>query len=181
MNTKTPEIHFLAKTRWKVQQNSINVNLTEPEKYKLLIADQVEINSLPGDKRFKLDTLNREIFGQRQLIVHKNPQNLLIHTATYKEQIIGFKIGYAYSTTEFYSAKGCVDQKFRRLGIARKLLWRMILESKKAHFKVFLFDTFPDIYPGMYEMGVQEGFEEKFRRWNPNFNAEQVRLKKSLL
>lgn len=145
-----------------------------------MIADLVEIHSLPAEERFKITPLNREIFGQEQLIAHKDPQNMLILTANYEKKIIGFKIGYAHSSTEFYSAKGCVDKKFRRMGIARKLLWRMILEAKSAQFETFLFDTFPDIYPGMYEMGLQEGFEEVFRNWNSDFNAEQIRLKKSL-
>lgn len=48
---------------------------------------------------------------------------------------VGFKIGYRYNETTFYSWVGGVLPEFRRKGIAKKLAQKQELWAKENHFK----------------------------------------------
>jgi len=52
-----------------------------------------------------------------------NNKKALILVAYYEGELAGFKIGYAQSSTQFYSWLGGVHAQYRRLGIAKKLLF----------------------------------------------------------
>lgn len=50
-------------------------------------------------------------------------------------QPVGFKIGYRYNETTFYSWVGGVLQDYRNKGIAKKLAQKQELWAKENHFK----------------------------------------------
>lgn len=156
------------------------MNCSSLENLHYEIPDQLHISELNTEQIYMLSNLNRLIFNQEQIIAKIDARDIIILAAIFNNEIIGFKVGYALSETEFYSAKGCTHPRFRRLGIARKLLWRMILLAQKKKFEWFIFDTFPERYPGMYELGIKEGFTELFRTWNSNYEAEQIRMRKNI-
>ncbi|MEI8642381.1 hypothetical protein P4S68_20615 [Pseudoalteromonas sp. Hal099] len=52
-----------------------------------------------------------------------NNKKALILVAYLEDTLVGFKIGYEQSTTQFYSWLGGVHFKYRRLGIAKSYLF----------------------------------------------------------
>jgi len=55
--------------------------------------------------------------------------------AYYKQELIGFKIGYLYNEDTFYSWVGGVLPNYRRQGIANKLAEQQELSAKTQGFK----------------------------------------------
>lgn len=162
--------------------NKINIIVTfsVSQDDRATLLDRIDIKEIPREELYLLSRLNREIFEHEYFIRMKHPKDLLILSAWLGGELVGFKIGYAHSNTRFYSAKGCTHPDFRRIGIARKLLWRMIVETTRKGYKDLVFDTFPELFSGMYELGISAGFAVLERKHNASFKAEQVRLIKKL-
>lgn len=120
--------------------------------------------------------LNEEIFKESKLISHYDHVNMVLLIAYYNLIPVGFKVGYELDKTHYYSAKGGVLSKFRRQEIGTQLLYKMKLFARLFGYTYFTFDTFPSLYPGMYELGKKEGFKEVLREWSQTMQAEKVRL-----
>lgn len=133
------------------------------------------IESLP-----LIRTLNRQAFDEDRIINRFDRIDLLILLARVRGEVIGFKIGYAESRTTFYSAKGAVDDEWRRRGVARKLLHAMINVVRKKGYKRLAYDTFPNRHPGMTIMGLEEGFRVTAAGYNEQYKDYRLRLEKEL-
>lgn len=124
--------------------------------------------------------LNEEIFNETKLISHYDHTNLVFLIAYFNQIPVGFKVGYELNKTRFYSAKGGVLPKFRRQEIGTQLLYKMKLFARLLGYSFFCYDTFPSLYPGMFELGKKEGFKEVLREWNESLQAEKVRMETEL-
>lgn len=123
-----------------------------------------------------ISAINYQIFKEKRLINSLNHHILISLAAFIDQRPVGFKIGYGLSNFKFYSAKGGVLPKYRRQGIATRLLYIMLREAGRNNFTHFYYDTFPENYPGMYHLGLQEGFKVDFTKWNKQYKDYQVRL-----
>jgi GNAT superfamily N-acetyltransferase len=124
--------------------------------------------------------LNEQIFNETRLINHFEHSDLVILVAYSDGMPIGFKVGYALSRTEFYSAKGGVLKKYRRLGVASTLLSKMIFYARLLSYTSLVFDTYPERDLGMYLLGKKNEFEEIEKEWSAKMKAIRVRLEKKL-
>ena len=120
--------------------------------------------------------LNRLVFGEERLINRLDHQPLIFLTAHCEGQLAGFKIGYAFSTKTFYSAKGACSPFFRRQGVASKLLFAMAARAASLGFRYLAYDTFPRSFPGMLVLGLKYGFRIEHVVWSDEFNDFRVRL-----
>ena len=144
------------------------------DKMKTSIKVAIErVSLLNADDIFKLNEL---IFNETNLLAHFEHVNTLFLLARYKGVPVGFKVGYEWSKTHYYSAKGGVLPKFRRREVGAQLLNKMIIHARILGYTHFLFDTFPTLYPGMLELGLKRGFHILERSWNDSLQAEKVRL-----
>lgn len=87
-----------------------------------------------------------------------NVKSAIILLAEVDNKIVGFKAGYAKPKKEFYSWIGGVIPKYRRQGIAEKLLFEMEQLSKKKGYKKLTFKTRNKYYP-MISFGAKNGFK----------------------
>ncbi|MBT8273879.1 MAG: GNAT family N-acetyltransferase [Bacteroidia bacterium] len=73
----------------------------------------------------KLSLLYQDIFDDADLQIFedrlKTKKDVLIIMAFAGEDLIGFKIGYLYKSTIFYSWVGGIHKDYRRIGIASEL------------------------------------------------------------
>lgn len=120
--------------------------------------------------------LNKEIFAEDRLINHFEHDDIQLYEARLNAIPVGFKVGYALSKQEYYSAKGGVLQPFRRIGIAEKLTLTMIVECKQRGYRVLSYDTLPEKYPGMFELGLKLGFVQVSSVWDERYKAHVVRM-----
>ncbi|TMO73108.1 N-acetyltransferase [Pseudoalteromonas sp. S3785] len=77
-----------------------------------------------------------------------NNKKALILVAYHENELVGFKIGYEQSTTQFYSWLGGVHHKSRRRGIAKKLLIQQeqwAAEQGYTHIHVKSMNRFPQM------------------------------------
>ncbi len=123
-----------------------------------------------------LGPVNQKVFKEKRLINSLNHRVLIALLACVDDKPVGFKIGYSLNEKEFYSAKGGVLPEYRRIGIATKLLHHMLYEAGRNRFTNFVYDTFPETYPGMYHLGLREGFAISYTKWNVQYEDYQVRL-----
>lgn len=94
--------------------------------------------------------------------VHKrlNNKKALILVAYLEDTLVGFKIGYEQSTTQFYSWLGGVHLKYRRLGIAKKLLIQQeqwAAEQGYTHIHVKSMNRFPQMLTMLITNGYHIG------------------------
>lgn len=128
---------------------------------------------------FVLD-LNRILFEEDRLINSFDHELILTVLATDNGEAVGFKIGYALSPHEFYSAKGGVLPRYRRRGLARRMLHLMMETAARRGFSTFTYDTFPNLYKPMLILGLKEGFNVTNVTWNQQYNDWQMRLSRPL-
>nr|BCX00329.1 MAG: N-acetyltransferase GCN5 [Bacteroidota bacterium] len=124
--------------------------------------------------------LNWTIFGERRIINRFDRPDLCMLLARVEGQPVGFKIGYGESREVFYSAKGGVLEAYRRQGIARAMLYRMMEEARRRGYRVFAYDSFPNRYPAMVILGLVEGFRVVDVRWHPDFQDFKMRFERAL-
>lgn len=128
----------------------------------------------------KVMMLNREIFGEERLINSLDHDYLLILIAERDDIPIGFKIGYGLGAGVFYSAKGGVLQKWRRLGLGRMMLHEMERIVLAEGYNELRYHTFPTRWPGMLSLGRSEGYEILEAAWNSVYRDYQILLFKKL-
>ncbi len=135
----------------------------------------IRFDLLGRDDIDRIRAINRELFKEERIINHYHHPDIILITASFHEVIVGFKLGYGRKGA-FYSAKSGVLEGFRRRGIARKMLYRMMSEVKKRGYKRLRFDTFPNKHGGMIILALNEGFKIIDARWNSYYNDFQIGL-----
>ncbi|TMO80441.1 N-acetyltransferase [Pseudoalteromonas sp. S3776] len=86
-----------------------------------------------------------------------NNKKALILVAYHENELVGFKIGYEQSNSQFYSWLGGVHHKYRRRGIAKKLLIQQeqwAAEQGYTHIHVKSMNRFPQ----MLSMLITNGY-----------------------
>lgn len=137
--------------------------------------EQVSLAELETIRR-----LNRVIFSEERVINTFEREALMILLALLEEQPVGFKIGYQESRYTYYSAKGGVLEAYRRQGISRRLLYDMMARVRQDGYRIFAFDTFPNMHPGMTVLGLHEGFRITRADYNPTYRDYRLRFEKRL-
>lgn len=134
-----------------------------------------------GLERFAdVRALNDRIFGDERVIQRLDRPHLTLLLVSVADQPVAFKIGYGESPATFYSAKGGVLEEYRRMGLARTMLHRMMDESRALGYRRFAYDTFPNRHPGMIVMGLAEGFSVTAAGYNAAYRDFRVRLERPL-
>jgi len=92
------------------------------------------IEGIPDENIIKeLIILYSELFEDANIKFLKqrfqDKKNIITIFAYFEDTLVGFKIGYSYNKTTFYSWLGGVKQSFRKQGIANQLL---LLQEQKA-------------------------------------------------
>jgi hypothetical protein len=127
-----------------------------------------------------IQMLNERIFGDEKVIQRVDRPHLTLLLVSTAGGPVAFKVGYGESPTTFYSAKGGVLEGFRRLGLARVMLHRMMDEARTLGYRRFAFDTFPNRHPGMTVMGLDEGFVVTAAGYNAAYRDFRMRFEKGL-
>ena len=136
-----------------------------------------------GMERFpEIQDMNEALFGDRRVIFRTDREDLtlLIATDTVSGEAVGYKVGYGESGTAFYSAKGGVLPAFRRRGLARRLLHRLMDEAREMGYRRFAYDTFPNKHPGMTVLGLAEGFRVTAAGYNAAYRDYRIRFETKL-
>ena len=147
---------------------------TPPEERSLRI-QRVGVDQLDLIRR-----LNTAIFSEERVINTFDREDLLMLVAQIRDEAVGFKVGYRFRATTFYSAKGGVLPAYRRQGVARALLHAMMDQARAWGYETFQFDTFPNKHPGMTVLGLSEGFRVVKAGYSPQYNDYRLRFKKEL-
>ncbi len=142
--------------------------------------DHIEIRRGTRSDLERVMMLNKEIFGEDRLINSLDHDYLLILLAEVGDIPVGFKIGYGLGSGIFYSAKGGVLPKWRRLGLARRLMHEMERIAVAEGFTEMRYHTFPTRWPGMLSLGRSEGYDVLEASWNPVYRDYQILLFKKL-
>lgn len=137
--------------------------------------DLVGFEALPA-----ISALNRRFFDEDRIINRFDRPDLLMLLATIDHAPVGFKIGYGLADGMYYSAKGGVDEDFRRIGIARKLLLEMMALARSRGYTHFSFDTFPNLHVGMTLLALDECFLLTGVDYSDGFRDYRFRFTKSL-
>lgn len=124
--------------------------------------------------------MNETIFAEERIINTFDRDDLLMLIALYDGEPVGFKIGYRENRFVFYSAKGGVMEEYRKLGIARAMLYAMIDQAQLMGYRRFAYDTFPNMHAGMTIMGLREGFRVVRADFNHAYNDFRLRFEKKL-
>jgi len=128
----------------------------------------------------QVQDLNVMIFNEERIINTFHREDLLMLIAYVEEAPVGFKVGYRENRHIFYSAKGGVLPEYRRLGIARRMLYDMMTRARKKGYMRFAYDTFPNKHPGMTILGLKEGFRVMKADYNPTYRDYRLRFEVKL-
>jgi GNAT superfamily N-acetyltransferase len=120
--------------------------------------------------------LNVAIFEDEHIINTFDRDDILMLVAWSGESPVGFKLGYQLDDPTFYSAKGGVQEAYRRNGIARALLHAMLAVVQERGYERFVYDTFPNKHPGMTVMGLDEGFTVIRAGYSPRYQDHRLRF-----
>ena len=140
----------------------------------------LRIERVPLARYPELQALNRLVFGDDRVIFRLDRADIVLLLAWVGGEAVGYKVGYAEDRTTFYSAKGGVLDGYRRRGIARALLDRMMDEARALGYRRFAFDTFPNRHHGMTIMGLVEGFTVTAAGYNAAYKDYRIRFEKAL-
>ena len=124
--------------------------------------------------------LNVEIFDDDHIINTFERDDLILLVAWMDGSAVGFKIGYQFDVSGYYSAKGGVKEDYRRQGIARALLYALMDAARKRGYERFIYDTFPNKHPGMTVMGLDEDFRVIKANYSPRYEDYRLRFERSL-
>ncbi len=124
--------------------------------------------------------LNLAIFEEERIINSFDREDIILLLAYHHDEPIGFKVGYRESRWVYYSAKGGVLPAYRRLGIARRMLYDMMRRVQERGYARFAFDTFPNRNPGMAVMALQEGFRITKADFNPTYRDFRIRFERKM-
>jgi GNAT superfamily N-acetyltransferase len=137
--------------------------------------EPVGLSALPEIRR-----LNEEIFREARVINQFDRSDLTMLMAYAGDEAVGFKVGYGETRSTFYSAKGGVLDGWRRQGVARALLYAMMDAARDLRYRRFAYDTFPNMHPGMTQLGLAEGFRVTAAGFNATYQDYRLRFEKAL-
>ena len=140
----------------------------------------LHIERVPMKRYPEVQALNEVVFGERRVIFRLDRVDLVLLLAWLDGRRVGYKVGYAEDTDTFYSAKGGVLDAYRRRGVARALLYRMMEEARRMGYGRFAFDTFPNKHAGMTVLGLAEGFAVTAAGYNAAYKDYRLRFEKVL-
>ncbi|OZC03359.1 GNAT family N-acetyltransferase [Rubricoccus marinus] len=141
---------------------------------------EVRIERVGISRYAEVQALNRAVFGDDRVIFRLDRTDLTFLVAYHEQTPIGFKVGYGESEPTFYSAKGAILEPYRRRGVARQLLARLMDEARAMDYRRFAYDTFPNKHPGMTVMGLAEGFKVTAAGYNAAYRDYRIRFEKRL-
>lgn len=140
----------------------------------------LRIERVPMARYAEVQALNQAVFGETRVILRLDRRDLVLLVASLGRKRVGYKVGYGEDDTTFYSAKGGVLAAYRRRGIARALLDRMMDEARLLGYRRFAFDTFPNKHAGMTVLGLAEGFTVTAAGYNAAYKDYRIRFEKAL-
>jgi GNAT superfamily N-acetyltransferase len=146
----------------------------------------VTIREVGMERLSLIRDLNVQIFGEERIINSFDRADVLILLATTGGALgdggtpVGFKLGYRLHQEAFYSAKGGVLPRYRRRGVARRLLHAMIERVRADGYRRFVFDTFPNMHPGMTILGLREGFAVTKAGYSPQYDDYRLRMEREV-
>lgn len=140
----------------------------------------VQVRRVGFDSLTVIADMNRKLFDEERIINRFDRRDLLMLMAFAGEQPAGFKIGYGFANGDYYSAKGGVMPRFRRMGIARALLLDMMERARGLEYHRFAFDTFPNIHIGMTRLAIDQGFVLSEAQFSDGFDDYRLRFVKKL-
>lgn len=94
--------------------------------------------------------------SSEEVVSRIGSDNLLV-VAVCDEEIVGFKLGYPISPTQFYSWIGGVSPKARRLGVGRRLLRLQEELVRSRGFEVLRVKSM-NRFPSMLSLLIAEGY-----------------------
>lgn len=144
-------------------------------------ASQVSIAEVDLDSVQVIKEMNLEIFKEERIINTFDREDLMMLLALVDDEPAGFKIGYRENRFVFYSAKGGVLERYRRQGLARKMLYYMMDEARARGYVRFAYDTFPNRHQGMTILGLNEDFRVVKADFNKTYKDWRLRLEKRLV
>jgi GNAT superfamily N-acetyltransferase len=105
----------------------------------------------------------------------------LMLVAEVDDYLAGFKCGYErdIGTMKFYSWLGGVLPKYRKMGIAQKLLNKMEDWCRERNYEVLEFKTFNQ-HKGMLIFSIKNGFEIVDVRYSEKDDRRRIILQKLL-
>jgi GNAT superfamily N-acetyltransferase len=136
----------------------------------------LSIQSIPLSELDDVREMNHVIFKEERVINTFEKEDLMILEARLDGEPVGFKVGYKESKNIYYSAKGGVMPNHRRNGIAIALLDDMMHRVKKIGYPVFVFDTFPNLHPGMTILAMENGFRLVKADYNAVYKEYRLRF-----
>lgn len=142
--------------------------------------DRITVELVSRLEVSEVKKLNQRIFGEERIINSWEHESMAFFIARYHHEAIGFKLGYAKNEDLFYSAKGGVISAYRRKGVATKLLSAMIKWCVEHGYQKLGYDTLPDKWPGMYQLGLKEGFMIVSKTWSKQYDTRQIYLEKDI-
>ncbi|MBS4193571.1 GNAT family N-acetyltransferase [Lederbergia citri] len=82
--------------------------------------------------------IHEDIFHDSSALIRKmvNKSKILIVVAIKDSRVVAYKMGYELSNEKFYSWLGGVDQNYRNLGIATKLMEKQHEYLRKHGYKI---------------------------------------------
>lgn len=125
--------------------------------------------------------LHQSIFGISHDLIHKmaNKPQLFVIIAMDGKNIIGYKIGYAIDQNKFYSWLGGVDAKYRKHGIATKLMDMQHQYLREEGYKVVRTKTM-NKWRGMLLLNIKNGFDV-IDTYRDEKGIHKIILEKSLI
>jgi ribosomal protein S18 acetylase RimI-like enzyme len=108
----------------------------------------------------KILTLHAAIFGETDQLEKKmaDKPKLLVASAIYQDQVIGYKVGYEMQENKFYSWLGGVDAKYRGKGIASRLMEMQHEYIKEKGYSVARTKTM-NKWRDMLILNIKHGFD----------------------
>jgi len=117
----------------------------------------------------------KEELKKRLLAAH------LMLVAEVEDDLVGFKCGYDrdIGSMKFYSWLGGVLPKYRKMGIAKLLLDKMVEWCRERNYEVLEFKTFNE-HKGMLIFSLKNGFEIVDVRYSTKDDRKRIVLQKPL-
>ncbi|MBX7174256.1 MAG: GNAT family N-acetyltransferase [Pyrinomonadaceae bacterium] len=123
----------------------------------------VEIEGKSNDQIWeKIKGFYQTIFPANDLVKFtqriNSAEKLFTVLAFFKDEIVGFKLGYQIDEARFYSWLGGVNPEFRKQGIANELMNRQHLWCRKNGFQIIQTKTKNSFKP-MLILNIKHGFD----------------------
>jgi predicted GNAT family acetyltransferase len=144
--------------------------------------DYIVFNSIPhSDILEGILELHNNIFDVSDDLINKmasKPQ-LLVITAMDDKKVIGYKIGYEIDRNKFYSWLGGVDSKYRKHGVATKLMEKQHQYLKGNGYNIVQTKTM-NKWRSMLVLNIKNGFDV-IETYTDENGLHKIVLEKSLL